>query len=549
MNDTLREHEQQEGKEQDGEDVQKDESTDMKTIGSEQPDAQQDPRFINKFNYNERGSQTFDIPRQERATQLETALKADFCGTVNKWKIYEACKDEMRKNKNTKERGKAITSSSRDSKTPSSTFVQSDDLSNIKRAAKIIERVVNMNNSEEIAQDYRYFEDASDDFRGTAGTLLPLWSFYNEKVKNMAVTALCWNPHYEDLIVAGYGSFDSKRESDGILVLYSLKNQSFPEAMFPIESGVLSIDIHPTFAHLAVLGCYDGFPIVMSLENEPTSQYASKRGVHRDPVWQVKWQQNDMDDRLRFLSVSSDGQVVYWTMRKNAALIPVQVMQLTHDGSDVGLDAQYLSDRGTTIDFHREMADIFLVGTKEGMIYKCSTMYNTQYLESFSAHNMAVEVVRWNYFHPNVFISCSADYSIKIWDHTSRIPLFVFNLWVPIVDVVWAPYSSTVFAAATGDGKVLVFDLAVNKYEALCQQFVLTHKKSKLTHLVFSLSWPVIAVGDDRGYVTTFKLSPNLRRQPKASRAQLEITQGPKAVTEKMEKLLIFAKTTTPHSK
>uniref|UniRef100_UPI00358F2E41 dynein axonemal intermediate chain 1-like n=1 Tax=Myxine glutinosa TaxID=7769 RepID=UPI00358F2E41 len=181
-------------------------STDMKTIGSEQPDAQQDPRFINKFNYNERGSQTFDIPRQERATQVETAPKADFCGTVNKWKIYEACKDEMRKNKNTKERGKAITSSSRDSKTPSSTFVQSDDLSNIKRAAKIIERVVNMNNSEEIAQDYRYFEDASDDFRGTAGTLLPLWSFYNEKVKNMAVTALCWNPHYEDLIVAGYGS-------------------------------------------------------------------------------------------------------------------------------------------------------------------------------------------------------------------------------------------------------------------------------------------------------------------------------------------------------
>uniref|UniRef100_UPI0035901FF7 dynein axonemal intermediate chain 1-like n=1 Tax=Myxine glutinosa TaxID=7769 RepID=UPI0035901FF7 len=113
----------------------------------------------------------------------------------------------------------------------------------------------------------------------------------------------------------------------------------------------------------------------MALQNEPTSQYASKRGVHRDPVWQVKWQQNDMDDRLRFLSVSSDGQVVYWTMRKNAALIPVQVMQLTHDGSDVGLDAQYLSDRGTTIDFHREMADIFLVGTKEGMIYKVRLIF------------------------------------------------------------------------------------------------------------------------------------------------------------------------------
>uniref|UniRef100_A0A8C4QGN2 Dynein, axonemal, intermediate chain 1, paralog 1 n=1 Tax=Eptatretus burgeri TaxID=7764 RepID=A0A8C4QGN2_EPTBU len=192
------------------------------------------------------------------------------------------------------------------------------------------------------------------------------------------------------------------------------------------------------------------------------------------------------------------------------------------------------------------MDDIFLVGTEEGTIHKCSTMYSTRYMESFSAHNMAVEVVRWNYFHPNVFISCSADYSIKIWDHTSRIPLYVFNLWVPIVDVVWAPYSSTVFAAATSNGKVLVFDLAVNKYEALCQQFVAIHKKSKLTRLVFSLSEPVIAVADDRGYVATFKLSPNLRCQPKPSRGQLQMVHRPTAEKEKMEELLRIAKTMTP---
>lgn len=30
-------------------------------------------------------------------------------------------------------------------------------------------------------------------------------------------------------------------------------------------------------------------------------------------------------------------------------------------------------------------------------------------------------------------------------------------------DVYWSPYSSTVFAAVTSDGKVHVFDLAENK--------------------------------------------------------------------------------------
>lgn len=31
---------------------------------------------------------------------------------------------------------------------------------------------------------------------------------------------------------------------------------------------------------------------------------------------------------------------------------------------------------------------------------------------------MAVYAVRWNYYHPDIFISCSADWTIKIWDHT-----------------------------------------------------------------------------------------------------------------------------------
>ncbi len=36
------------------------------------------------------------------------------------------------------------------------------------------------------------FEDASDEFRGEKGTLLPLWTFQYDKVKSLSVTALCW---------------------------------------------------------------------------------------------------------------------------------------------------------------------------------------------------------------------------------------------------------------------------------------------------------------------------------------------------------------------
>ncbi len=37
-------------------------------------------------------------------------------------------------------------------------------------------------------------------------------------------------------------------------------------------------------------------------------------------------------------------------------------------------------------------------------------------------------------------------------------------------------------------------------------------KKSKLTKLAFNPKHPILLVGDDRGVVTSLKLSPNLRK-------------------------------------
>jgi dynein intermediate chain 1 len=65
-------------------------------------------------------------------------------------------------------------------------------------------------------------------------------------------------------------------------------------------------------------------------------------------------------------------------------------------------------------------------------------------------------------------------------------------------DAAWAPYSSTVFAACTADGKVFVFDLNVNKYEPICEQVVVQKKKTKLTHVAFNAHYPVLIVGDER---------------------------------------------------
>lgn len=35
---------------------------------------------------------------------------------------------------------------------------------------------------------------------------------------------------------------------------------------------------------------------------------------------------------------------------------------------------------------------------------------------------------RWNPFHPRVFVSCSADWTVKLWDHTVPYPIMSFDL-------------------------------------------------------------------------------------------------------------------------
>lgn len=65
-------------------------------------------------------------------------------------------------------------------------------------------------------------------------------------------------------------------------------------------------------------------------------------------------------------------------------------------------------------------------------------------------------------------------------------------------DVKWAPYSSTVFAALTSNGHLLVFDLNVNKYKSVCKQAIVTRRKTKLTRLAFNIDLAILIVGDDK---------------------------------------------------
>ncbi|XP_042311259.1 dynein axonemal intermediate chain 1 isoform X2 [Sceloporus undulatus] len=512
------------------------------------PRPAQERKLTNQFNFSERASQTFNNPVRDRACQMEPPPRATFSDTANQWKIYDAYMEELQKLEKSKEKEKqkAPVTKKEDlmrGRKLTSLESQSDDVTKVAKAAKIVERMVNQNTFDDVAQDFKYYEDTSDDYRDNLGTLLPLWKFQYDKAKRLAVTALCWNPKYKDLFIVGHGSYDFMKQSRGMLLLYTLKNPSFPEYIFNSESGIMCLDIHVDHPYLIVVGFYDGNVAIYNLKKPASSQpgykSSAKSGKHTDPVWQVKWQKDDMDNNLNFFSVSSDGRIVSWTLVKNE-LVHTDIIKLLVEGTTMegpeGLQLNTIGC-GTSFDFHKKIDYLFLVGTEEGKIYKCSKSYSSQFLDIFHAHHMAVDAVSWNPFHSKVFISCSSDWTVKIWDHTIKTPMFIYDLNSAVGDVAWAPYSSTVFAAVSTDGKAHVFDLSINKYEPICNQPVASKKRNKITHIQFNAIYPIVIIGDERGHVTCLKLSPNLRKMPKEKKGQ-EVQKGPEVEIAKLDKLL-----------
>ena len=197
---------------------------------------------------------------------------------------YEAKLEEKEKNKDGKSDGKLKLSNTLKEKHQNVIMEKKMLLS-----AKILERMVTQNIFSDIAFDFKYWEDRSDDYKDFEGTLYPLWTFTIEEVKKFDVTSLCWSKKYQvkikpissifnfilfvyllnifkDLFAVGYGSYDFYDQPEkGIICIFSLKNCTYPEYTLYSSSGVMSLDFHPAYPQLLVAGLQDGNVAVYNL--------------------------------------------------------------------------------------------------------------------------------------------------------------------------------------------------------------------------------------------------------------------------------------------
>ena len=73
--------------------------------------------------------------------------------------------------------------------------------------------------------------------------------------------------------------------------------------------------------------------------------------------------------------------------------------------------------------------------------------------------------MRCNPFWNDIFLTCSADWTAKMWNIKEETPIASFkylNLYDEVLDIEWSPHCSTLFGTVCKDGRLELWDLTKN---------------------------------------------------------------------------------------
>uniref|UniRef100_A0A3P9BXW3 Dynein axonemal intermediate chain 4 n=1 Tax=Maylandia zebra TaxID=106582 RepID=A0A3P9BXW3_9CICH len=321
-----------------------------------------------------------------------------------------------------------------------------------------------------------------------------LWVFSCELSRGRSVSCMTWNRKNPDLLAVGHGKFDSGNQKPGLVSCWSIKNLKWPEHVIHCDSAVTALDFSANSPSQLAVGTHDGSITIHSVHSQDNSP-----NRHLGPVWQLRWTQQQVsstgEEKVEaLLSVGADGRISKWFFFK--------------DGLDC-IDLMKLSvltalTPGLCFDFHPTDSSIYLTGTWEGLIHQCSCSNSQQFLETYRKHFCPVNCVAWSPFNPDVFLSCSSDWTIQLWKQHHLKPVLGFtSAQKAVYDIKWSPKWPTVFGAVT-EGQLEIWDLSSSILDPVIVQPAAPGVR--MTSLLFSSQADCVVVGDTDGHVTVYQL-------------------------------------------
>ncbi|XP_073397219.1 cytoplasmic dynein 2 intermediate chain 2 isoform X1 [Dendrobates tinctorius] len=360
--------------------------------------------------------------------------------------------------------------------------------------------------------------------------------------ENFQVTSVTWNAT-GSVIACSYGRLgdgDWSTEKSYVCT-WNLDRRGFnpthPDVILDVPSSVMCLAFHPSRPSLIAGGLFNGEVLVWDT-SRADDPLIGRTGLsidsHMDAVYQVRWlPEVPQPQRLQVLSVSSDGKILVWQMEKDGQLVlhngfalvtqqmPSNSQISKHGRSDTAVGVTCLSPS------HFDPS-VFIVGVEGGYLIKCSMVVQTAASTSmpssiplrapaqftFSPHGGPVYCVDCSPFHRNIFLSAGTDGHAHLYSMLQEKPLTLLQLSQKyLFGIQWSPVRPLVFAAASGEGEVLLFDFGKSS-----QKPSLSIKQTSDEQPVHCLEFnrvqtKLLAAGDSTGLVKIWQLSSDFTEQ------------------------------------
>lgn len=369
-----------------------------------------------------------------------------------------------------------------------------------------------------------------------------LWTFRSPLTTNRSVTCMAWNCKESDVLAVGYSARRGgdeqnaelmKNPSGGFVCFWSLKNPLAPERVIQLssEAGVSAVAFSYEHPSLLAVGNTEGDVVIYDIQKEtdnPAITTTITSGQHTGAVWELKWVACGKERGEFLMSISGDGRVVQWAVGKTIERVAPDLMTLKRQHNAVcesffaensntkrngAQDQRRKHDAlfsrqcgGMCLDVSPADNTVYIVGTEDGSIYQCNKSQTENYELSYAPHSELVYRVRWSPFSDYYFLTCSADWSSRLYRFGRRVQLLTFDSpnQNAVQDVAWSFTNSTYFATVTAQGKVEVWSITDPIHPSATAQFL---DQRRLTNVLFAeQEAPVIVVGDEKGDVTVFRL-------------------------------------------
>lgn len=347
-------------------------------------------------------------------------------------------------------------------------------------------------------------------------TLKPLWTFECKDIINRPITCIAFNPKNEDILAVGHGKFGYAETQNGLICIWCTKNPSNYERIFKFNDPLTSLSFSIMNPNWLACGFANGDVLILDVTSYEKRIIAkSKRETNPcfEPMWTTTWMTTENKQTEYVITTCQDGRINRFANTKTHDFICTPMMRICAvEGKLKGLEMakSCVLDVPITrhpaalcIIWHPRIDHIYLVGTDEGCIHKCSTHYLNQHMEVFRAHTGPVYDMQFSPFMGHLLVSCGADNAIRLWIEGIDDVIMTLTCSSAVYGITFCPNNATILISISGNA-ISVWDLR-RKTHIPCAEYTFPSSVI-LSYVSFTASGDNVIVADSLGKVHTFHL-------------------------------------------